>query len=195
MEKLNNMVLDQLFHKSRTMSKFQDKEVSDEVLKELYTLMSMGPTAFNAQPTRLIFIKSPEAKERLKPLLMAGNVEKTMKAPVTVIVATDYDFHNLLPKTFPVADVKGMFDNNTVLTESTGFRNSSLAGGYLMIAARALGLDGGAMSGFNSKKVEEEFFAGTNIRSNFLINLGYGDYTDIQDRLPRLTFEEASKII
>lgn len=195
MEKLQNEALKQLFLESRTINTFQNKEVSENLLKELYQLVSMGPTAFNAQPARYIFIKSKEAKERLKPFLMAGNVEKTMQAPITVIVATDYNFYELLNKTFPIADIKPMFVGNEKLINDTALRNATLSGGYLITAARSLGLDVGAMSGFNNELVDNEFFKGTNIKSNFLINLGYGEYNDIKERLPRLSFEEASQII
>lgn len=195
MNKLNNEVLDQLFYKSRTVSAFKDIAVSDEILKELYNLTSMGPTAFNAQPMRLVFIKSQEAKEKLKSALMQGNVEKTMKAPVNVIVATDYSFPELLHKTFPVADVKPLFAGNQAMTDITAFRNSTLSGGYLIAAAHALGLDVGAMSGFNNELVDQLFFEGTNIKSNFIINLGYGDYSNLPERLPRLSFEETSQIV
>lgn len=195
MNKLNNEVLNQLFYNSRTVNNFLPKEVSNEILEELYRLVSMGPTAFNAQPARFIFIKSQEAKLRLKPYLMAGNVEKTMNAPVTVIVATDYSFYEQLDKTYPVADVKPYFVGNHAMIDGTAFRNSTLAGGYLISAARALGLDVGAMSGFNNSLVDSDFFADSNIKSNFLVNLGYGDYTSMNDRLPRLSFEETSKIL
>lgn len=194
MSQLDTQLIDQLFQK-RSVNSFENIEVTDETLKQLYDLVKMGPTAFNAQPARFIFIKSPEAKERLKPFLMAGNVEKTMKAPVTIVVATDYTFHDLLHKTFPVADVKGMFSSNEQLTQTTAFRNSTLSAGYLIMAARALGLDVGAMSGFNNVKLDEEFFANSTIKSNFLINLGYGIHDEGYQRLPRLDFDETSKIL
>lgn len=195
MHKLSNEVLDQLFYKSRTLNNFKDIPVSDETLKELYSLTSMGPTAFNAQPLRLLFVKSPEAKEKLRSTLMPGNVDKTMKAPINVIIATDYSFPELLYKTFPVADVKPLFAGNQAMTDVTAFRNSTLAGGYFIAAAHALGLDVGAMSGFNNDLVDQLFFEKTNIKSNFIVNLGYGDYANIQARLPRLSFEETSQII
>jgi 3-hydroxypropanoate dehydrogenase len=192
---MNEQLLNELFYNKRTIGNFKPQEVSDELLKKLYELTSHGATAFNAQPARFVFIKSQEAKARLKPFLMPGNVDKTMNAPVTVIVATDNEFHNLLHKTFPIADIKGMFTSNKQMTETTAFRNSSMAGAYLMSSAHVLGLDTGAMSGFNNAGVDEEFFKGTEVKSNFLINLGYGDYEGIQPRLPRLSFEEASQIL
>lgn len=194
MNQLENQLIEQLFQK-RSVNQFEEKEVTDETLKQLYDLVKMGPTAFNAQPARFVFIKSLEAKERLKPFLMAGNVEKTMKSPITVIVATDYKFHDLLHKTFPVADVKGMFDNNIQLTETTAFRNSTLSAGYLIMAARALGLDVGAMSGFDNTALDNDFFPNSSIKSNFLINLGYGINEETYQRLPRLDFHEVSQIL
>jgi 3-hydroxypropanoate dehydrogenase len=187
-------ILNMLFREARSFNKFEERDVSDELLKEVYDLAKYGPTAYNAQPARYIFIKSKEAKERLRPHLMEGNVDKTMKAPVNVIVATDYDFFKIFDKTFPIADIKGMFENNKSLVDDTGFRNGTLSGAYLIMAARSLGLDVGPMSGFFNESLDKEFFNNTNIKSNFLINLGYGikeDYT----RLPRLDFNLAAKII
>lgn len=184
-------LLNNLFYEKRTVNQFKDISLSEDILKQLYELTSLGATAFNAQPARFVFIQSQEGKERLKPYLMPGNLDKTMKAPLTVIVATDFEFYNLLDKTFPVADVKGLFVGNEQLIQATGFRNSSLAGGYLIKAAHALGLDAGPMSGFDNTGVDKEFFTGTAIKSNFLVNIGYGDYNNIPNRLPRLSFEEA----
>lgn len=195
MKELNHNLLNNVIYSKRTVSNFLDKEVSDELIEKLYDLTSHGATAFNAQPARFLFIKSKVAKERLRPSLMEGNVDKTMRAPVTVIVATDYDFYHLLHKTFPVADVRGQFESNKKMTEVTAFRNSTLSGAYLMSAAHALGLDTGPMSGFDNNKVDEEFFKGMSVKSNFLINLGYGDYEGMSPRLPRLNFAEASKIL
>lgn len=192
---MDNNLLNTLIYDKRTIGNFLNKEVSDDLIKKLYDLTSYGATAFNAQPARFIFLKSKEAKERLKPALMAGNVERVMNSPLTVIVATDYNFYELLHKTFPVADVKGLFVNNKEMTEVTAFRNSTLSGAYLMSAAHALGLDTGAMSGFNNAAVDQEFFKGTNTESNFIINIGYGNYEGINPRLPRLSFEEASQIL
>lgn len=188
-------LLNNLFYDKRTVNQFKDIPISENTLKQLYELTSLGATAFNAQPARFVFIQSQEGKERLKPYLMPGNLDKTMKAPLTVIVATDFEFYNLLDKTFPVADVKGLFAGNEELTQATGFRNSSLAGGYLIKSAHALGLDAGPMSGFDNAGVDKEFFAGTAIKSNFLVNIGYGDYNNIPNRLPRLSFEEAVTLV
>ncbi len=187
-------ILNKLFKEARSFNKFEEKEVSEEILMAVYDLAKYGPTAYNSQPARYLFIKSKEAKERLSPHLMEGNVDKTMKAPVNVIVATDYDFFKIFDKTFPIADIKGMFESNKNLVDETGFRNGTLSGAYLMIAARTLGLDVGPMSGFFNESLDKEFFAGTNIKSNFLINLGYGIKEEYQ-RLPRLDFNLAAKII
>lgn len=192
---MDNSVLNRLFRESRTVNYFSDKEVSDNLIKELYDLTKMAPTAFNAQPARFVFLKSKEAKAKLKPFLSEGNIEKTMAAPVTVIVATDYDFYKLLHKTFPVADVRGYFEGNQSMIDTTAFRNGTLSGGYLTIAARSLGLDVGPMSGFDNAGVDAAFFEGTNVKSNFLINLGYGLENGSHPRLDRLTFEDAAKII
>lgn len=192
---MDNSVLNRLFRESRTVNYFSDKEVSDNLIKELYDLTKMAPTAFNAQPARFVFLKSKEAKAKLKPFLSEGNIEKTMAAPVTVIVATDYDFYKLLHKTFPVADVRGYFEGNQSMIDTTAFRNGTLSGGYLTIAARLLGLDVGPMSGFDNAGVDAAFFEGTNVKSNFLINLGYGLENGSHPRLDRLTFEDAAKII
>jgi len=192
---MDNSVLNRLFKESRTVNYFADKEVSDNLIKELYDLTKMAPTAFNAQPARFIFLKSKEAKAKLKPFLSEGNIEKTMAAPVTVIVATDYDFYKLLHKTFPVADVRGYFEGNQSMIDTTAFRNGTLSGGYLTIAARSLGLDVGPMSGFDNAGVDKAFFDGTNVKSNFLINLGYGLENGTHPRLDRLSFEDVAKII
>lgn len=194
MKKISEESLNRLFNESRSVSNFKDKEVSDELLKELYDLTKMGPTAYNAQPARFIFIKSKEGKERLRPHLMEGNIDKTMKAPVNIIVATDYSFYEIFEKTFPIADIKGLFIGNESFIKDTGFRNSTLSGAYLIMAARSLGLDVGPMSGFFNEILDNDFFSGSNIKSNFLINLGYG-IEEKYSRLPRLDFKETSKII
>lgn len=194
MNKLDQKTLNQLFIESRTMNKFEDKEVSDDVLKSIYDLAKMGPTAFNTQPARFVFLKSKESKERLRPYLMEGNIEKTIIAPVTVIVATDYDFYELLHKVFPIADVKGYFVGNQPMIDTTAYRNATLTAGYFIMAARSMGIDVGPMSGFDNAGIDNEFFKGTNYKSNFLINLGYG-IPDGYPRLPRLDFDESSKIL
>jgi 3-hydroxypropanoate dehydrogenase len=187
--------LDLIFRKARTHNVWQDKPVEDALLRQVYDLAKMGPTSANMCPLRIVFVKSREAKERLKPALDAGNLAKTMAAPVTVILAMDIHFHEALPKLFPHADARAWFKDlpDTVL-EYIALRNSSLQGAYFMLAARALGLDCGPMSGFNNAKVDAEFFAGTTVKSNFLCNLGYGDVSKLYPRSPRLSFEEACKI-
>ncbi|MGF6960340.1 malonic semialdehyde reductase [Paraburkholderia youngii] len=155
----------------------------------------LGPTSANSSPGRFVFVRTPEGKEKLRPALSAGNLEKTMAAPVTVIVAMDMAFYEQLPKLFPHADARSWFVGNERLIADTAFRNSTLQGGYLILAARALGLDTGPMSGFDQAKVDEAFFAGTTVKSNFLINLGYGDPSRLFPRSPRFSFDEAARIV
>lgn len=195
MEKINEQLLEELIYNKRSVGSFTEEEITDEVIKKLYELTSVGATAFNAQPARYVFIKSQEAKERIKPFLMAGNVDKVMKAPLTVIVATDYSFYELLHKTFPIADIKGLFTNNKEMSDTTAFRNTTLSGGYMISNAHILGLDTGAMSGFDNIALDNEFFKGTNIKSNFIINIGYGVYDNLPPRLARLSFDEVSSIL
>lgn len=192
---LDNNALNQLFTQARTFSAWQDKAVTSEQLHQLYELTKFAPTSTNGSPARFVFVTSPEAKAKLKPALAEGNVAKTMSAPVTVIVAADYDFYEYLPQLFPQTDAKSWFVGNQALIDATAFRNSSLQGAYLIMAARALGLDTGAMSGFDNATVDAAFFAGTNTRSNFLINLGYGDVSKLYPRNPRLSFEQAALIV
>ncbi len=194
-DKLADAALDQLFRKARTYNAWLPKEVTDEQLHQLYELAKFGPTAANSTPMRVVFVKSKEAKEKLAPHLADNNRAKSMEAPVTAIVAIDYAFHDKLPKLFPHADARSWFAGNEPLIQESGFRNGSLQGAYLIVAARALGLDAGPMSGFDNAGVDKAFFAGTAIRSNFLVNLGYGDASrDLFDRLPRLDFDEAITI-
>jgi 3-hydroxypropanoate dehydrogenase len=192
---LNEQALNQLFTEARTFSAWQDKAVSSELLHQLYDLVKFAPTAANTTPARFVFVTSPEAKAKLKPALAEGNIDKTMQAPVTVIVTADYQFYEHLPVLFPHTDAKSWFVGNQAAIDSTAFRNSSLQGAYLIMAARALGLDAGPMSGFNNQLVDELFFAGTQIKSNFLINLGYGDVAKLHTRNPRLSFEQAAHIL
>ena len=192
---LDDKAIDQLFRTARTQNGWQDEPVSDEVLRRLYDLVKMGPTSANALPARFVFVKSPEAKARLKACLAPTNVEKTMAAPVTVIVGYDTEFYEKLPKLFPHADARSWFVGNPELIQSTAFRNSSLQGAYLILAARALGLDCGPMSGFDNEKVDAEFFPDGRVKSNFLVNLGYGDSSKLFPRGPRLAFEEACQIV
>jgi 3-hydroxypropanoate dehydrogenase len=193
---LSDASLDQLFLTARTYNAWLPKDVSDEQLHRLYELAKFGPTAANSSPMRIRFIKSRDAKERLKPFLSENNVDKTMSAPVTAIVATDFAFYEQLPKLFPHTDARSWFVGNEALIQAAGTRNGSLQGAYLIMAARALGLDCGPMSGFDQAGVDAEFFAGTHIKSNFLVNIGYGDPdTNLFGRLPRLDFDEAAQIL
>jgi 3-hydroxypropanoate dehydrogenase len=191
-----NESLDIIYRKARTHNVWLDRPVDDALLEQIYDLARMGPTSANMCPMRIVFVKSHEAKEKLKPALDAGNVDKTMKAPVTAIIAMDVHFYEQLPKLFPHADARAWFkDLPEPVLEYTALRNSSLQGAYFMLAARALGLDCGPMSGFNNAKVDAAFFAGTTVKSNFLCNLGYGDATKLYPRSPRLGFAEACKIV
>jgi 3-hydroxypropanoate dehydrogenase len=188
--------LDLIFRNARTHNGWLEKPVDDALLRRVYDLAKMGPTSANMCPMRIVFVKSREAKQRLKPALAAGNVDKTMAAPVTAIIAMDVHFFEQLPKLFPHTDAKAWFkDLPENVLEYTALRNSSLQGAYFMLAARALGLDCGPMSGFDNAKVDAEFFAGTTIKSNFLCNLGYGDRNKLHPRSPRLEFEEACQLL
>ncbi len=193
-EVLSDAALDQLFRTARTQNAFLDKPVEDSQLRALYDLLKWGPTAANSTPARIVFVKSKEAKAKLAPALSEGNLAKTMAAPVTAIIGFDQDFHEKLPYLFPHADAKSWFDGPREGRHESAFRNGSLQGAYLILAARALGLDAGPMSGFDAAKVDEAFFAGTGIKSNFLVNLGYGDPSGVFPRLPRLSFDEAARI-
>ena len=194
-EKLAEAALDQLFRTARTYNAFLPKEVTDEQLHALYELAKFGPTSANSSPMRLVFVKSAAAKEKLKPFLSEGNRAKTMVAPVTAIVATDHAFYEYLPKLFPHADARSWFVGNQPHIDTTAFRNATLQGAYVIIAARALGLDCGPMSGFDNAGVDQAFFAGTTIKSNFLINIGYGDANrDLFPRSPRFAFDEVCRV-
>jgi 3-hydroxypropanoate dehydrogenase len=192
---LDSAALDQLFDKARTNNKWQPREVPDALLKQIVDHMKWGPTSANCSPIRIVFVKSHEAKELLKPHLSEGNVAKTMAAPVTAILAYDLQFYEYLPRLYPPADAKSWFAGKKQHADTTAFRNGTLQGGYFILAARALGLDCGPMSGFNNAGVDAAFFAGTEIRSNFLCNLGYGDPAGIYPRSPRFNFDEMAKII
>ncbi|RDU94694.1 malonic semialdehyde reductase [Trinickia dinghuensis] len=191
---LSDAALDQLFREARTHNAWLPKPVDDALVQQIYSLAAMGPTSANCSPARFVFVKTAEAKEQLKPALSAGNLDKTMAAPVTVIVGMDMAFYDHLPRLFPHTDARSWFVGNDDSIRATAFRNSSLQGAYLIMAARALGLDAGPMSGFDAAKVDEAFFAGTTIKSNFLINLGYGDASKLHPRNPRLSFDEAARI-
>jgi 3-hydroxypropanoate dehydrogenase len=188
--------LDLLFRNARTHNAWQDRDVSDALLREVYDLYKWGATSMNTSPARIVFVKSKAAKEKLEPCLMEGNRAKTMQAPVCAIIGQDLEFYEKLPVLFPPnPKASEMFRDNKGLTETTAFRNSSLQGAYLMIAARALGLDCGPMSGFKPSAVDEAFFTGTAIKSNFICNLGYGDVDGLYERGPRLPFEDACSIV
>jgi 3-hydroxypropanoate dehydrogenase len=188
--------LDLIFRKARTHSEWLPKKVEDSTLRALYDLMKWGPTSANTNPVRILFVKSDKAKERLVPCLSAGNVDKTKAAPVTAIAAWDERYYELIPRLFPhFPQMKDMLASNKEMAESTAFRNASLQGGYFILAARAVGLDCGPMSGFDNAKVDDTFFKGTTWKSNFLCNLGYGDTSKLHPRGPRLSFDEACKII
>ena len=192
---VNDAALDVLFRSARTHNAWLAKPVEDALLRQIYDLAKMGPTSANMSPMRIVFVKSPDAKEKLKPALAAGNVEKTMTAPVTAILGMDIRFYEKLPKLFPHADAKAWFkDLSENALEYAALRNGSLQGAYFMLAARALGLDCGPMSGFDNAKVDEIFFAGTTVKSNFLCNLGHGDASKLYPRSPRLDFEEACRV-
>ncbi len=191
---LDDRALDQLFRTARSQNKWLDKPVPDSLLEQLYDLMKWAPTSANSSPSRFVFVRTAEGKARLKQALSSGNVEKTMTAPVTVIIATDYRFYDRLPELFPHTDARAWFTGNDELVKVTAFRNGTLQGAYLMLAARALGLDVGAMSGFDNAKVDELFFADTGWKSNFLVNIGYGDPSGLFQRLPRLHFDDACRL-
>jgi 3-hydroxypropanoate dehydrogenase len=187
---------EQAFTAARTFNKFKPDAIGDDTLHQLYDLLKWGPTSMNAQPGRYLFLRSEAAKQRLKPALMPGNADKTMAAPVVVIVAMDPKFHEHLPTQFPaMPGAQAMFAGNAALSEATAFRNSSLQGAYLMVAARLLGLDCGPMSGFDAAKVNAEFFPEGRWAVNFLINLGHGDASGNYPRGPRLPFETAALVL
>jgi 3-hydroxypropanoate dehydrogenase len=204
-----NLALDQLFRRARTHSAWLDRSVSDQTLRQLYELMKFGPTSANCSPARIVFLRSREAKERLRPALSPGNVDKTMAAPVTAILAYDECFYEKMPQLFPHnPGMREVFAGSPQLARTTAFRNGTLQGAYLIVAARSLGLDCGPMSGFDNAKVDAEFFTPAacardatevptthTIKSNFLCNLGYGDASKLYPRLPRLTFEEACNLL
>ena len=193
-ESIDAQCLDQLFFDARTHNEWQDRPVSDELLRELFDVLRWAPTSANCSPARIVFAKSPEAKAKLLPALIEGNVEKTRTAPVTAVIGHDLEFHEHLPKLFPHTDARSWFVGNESLIEATAFRNGSLQGAYLILAARALGLDCGPMSGFDADQVNEAFFAGTSTRVNFLCNLGYGRPEALFPRSPRFEFEDVCRV-
>jgi len=192
---LDTAALDTLFREARTHGAWLDRPVEDTLLHQLYELTRMGPTSSNTQPLRLVFVKSPEAKQRLKPALSAGNVDKTMSAPVTAIVAYDAHFYEQMPRLFPSRDMKSTFQGMPAeKQQKLAFMNGTLQGGYLILAARALGLDCGPMAGFDNAQVDATFFPNGPWKSNFLLNLGYGDTSKLFPRNPRLDFDDACRI-
>jgi len=195
MNPIDSTALDTLFMKARTANGFLDKPVAPELLRRVYELAAHAPTSMNTQPTRYVFLTSKPARERLLPAMMPGNLDKTASAPVTVIVATDTQFHEFMPKVWHREGAKENFDNNPALASATAIRNGTLGGAYFIMAARAVGLDCGPMSGFDLSKVDAEFFPDGRWKTNFLINLGYGDDSLLLQRNPRLTFDEACREI
>ena len=189
-----NITTEQIFDRARTANGFLPDPVDDATLRRLYDMMKWGPTSANCSPARIVFVRSPEAKARLLAAVDPGNVEKTRSAPVTAIIGMDMAFYDKLPQLLPHADAKSWFEGKPALIESTAFRNSSLQGAYFIVAARALGLDCGPMSGFDAAKLDAAFFAGTSVRSNFICNFGRGDPAVLFARSPRLAFEEACTI-
>ena len=195
MSKIDPTALDQLFYKARTANGFIDKPVPLALLQEVYDLAKMGATSMNTQPTRYVFLNSPEARARLLPALSPGNLEKTRLAPVTVIVATDTRFYEHMPQIWHEPGGRELFEGNLPMAQATATRNGTLGGAYFMMAARAVGLDCGPMSGVDLAKVNAEFFADGRLQANFLINLGYGDDSKLFARNPRLRFEQACTVL
>ena len=195
-EIINDRSLDQLFRQARSHNVWTDRPVSDVTLQALYELMCMGPTSANCSPARVLFVKSPEAKARLKPHLIESNVEKCMTAPVVAVIGYSLTFYEDLARLFPHnPEARSWFEGNAALIESTAFRNGTLQGAYLMLAARAVGLDCGPMSGFDNDGVDATFFAGQAVRSNFLCALGYGDHAQLFPRNPRFGFDDVCDIL
>ncbi len=193
---LDQNALDQLFLTARSHNAWQSRPVPDELLQRLYNTFRMGPTSANCCPARIVFVKSKEAKEKLMPALSEGNRAKSMAAPITAIIAYDMKFYEKMEQLFPhVPGVRGWFDKDEQTAFTAAFRNGTLQGAYLIIAARALGLDCGPMSGFDNAMVDQLFFAGTTVKSNFICNLGYGDTSGVQPRSPRLEFDEACRFV
>ncbi len=192
---LNDQAIDQLFREARTYNGYLDKPVSEQQLSDIWEIMKFGPTSANCLPARIIWCVSDDAKEKLANLSGENNKDKIRKAPATAIIGMDMEFYNLLPELFPHADAKSWFVGNDKMIEATAFRNSSLQGAYFIMAARALGLDTGPMSGFSNDGVDAAFFAGTKVKSNFISTLGYGDPSTIFDRSPRPGFERFNTVL
>jgi 3-hydroxypropanoate dehydrogenase len=191
---LSEPALDVVFRNARTHTHWLERPVDDDTLRALYDLLKWGPTSANCSPARIVFVRSREGKERLRPALSAGNVDKTMAAPATAIIGHDLRFHDRLPRLFPHTDARSWFAGKDELIRTTAFRNGTLQGAYLIVAARSLGLDCGPMSGFDNARVDAEFFPGGTVKSNFLCNLGYGDPAKLRPRSPRLAFDEACRL-
>lgn len=187
---VSGAALDQIFREARTHNFWQDKPVPDALIREAVDLAKMGPTSANTLPARFVFVRSKDAKEKLKPALMEANVEKTMAAPVTAIVGYDTKFFDHAPRLFPHADIRPWFSGNAEFAERTAFQNGTLQAAYLILALRGVGLDTGPMTGFNNAAVDEAFFAGTTVKSNILVNIGYGDAAKVFPRSPRFEFDE-----
>jgi 3-hydroxypropanoate dehydrogenase len=190
-----NISLEQLFTEARTQNGYLDVPVPDQTLRELYELLKWGPTSANSSPARFVFVRSAEAKEKLVACVGPGNVAKVKAAPVTAIIGMDMEFHEKLPQLFPHADARSWFVGNQGLIDATAFRNSSLQGAYLILAARALGLGAGPMSGFDAAKIDAAFWAGTTVKTNFICALGHGDPSKVFARSPRLAFEDACRLV
>lgn len=196
MDPLPDRALDQLFRSARTHNAWSDRPVPATLIHALYDLLRMGPTSANSSPARFVFLQSSAAKERLRPFLIPGNVEKTMTAPVVTIVAHDLRFYEKLGQLFPHnPSARSWFEGSEALAQTTAFRNGTLQGAYLILAARSLGLDCGPMSGFDNAGADREFFPGGHVKSNFLVNLGYGDAKGLFPRSPRLSFDEACQLL
>lgn len=192
---INDKAMDLIFREARTRNGWEERPVTKTLMEAVYHLMKWGPTSANCSPARFVFVASDEAKARLKPHIAEGNLAKTMAAPCCVIIGHDMAFHEKLPELFPHTDAKSWFDGNDELIKETAFRNGTLQGAYFMIAARALGLDCGPMSGFDKAGVDKEFFAGSQVKSNFLCNIGYGTDENLFERSPRLGFGDACEIV
>ena len=194
-DRISDAALDEVFREARTYSAWLPTSVPAELLREVYELAKMGPTSANSSPARFLFLTTPEAKARLAPALAPGNIEKTKAAPVNVIIAWDTEFYEHLPRLFPHADMRSHFAGKPDMINEAGLRNGSLQGAYLILAARSLGLDCGPMSGFHAAKVNAEFFPDGKWKANFLCNLGYGDASKLPPRGPRLSFDEACRLL
>lgn len=192
---LSDGALDQLFREARSFSYWQERPVSDETLHRLYDLMKMGPTSANCLPARLVFVKSAQAKERLRPCLDAGNVHKSMSAPVVAVIGMDLEFYELLPRLYPHGDARSWFAGNPEKIRETALRNSTLQGAYFIMAARSLGLDCGPMSGFDPQRMDETFFPEGRVKSNFICALGYGERSRLHPRDPRPGFDEVCRVV